>query len=150
MSVRTSGPSTTLEPPAESVSILRPSPRALFQYFLMLGATGFGGPTAGPIWQNYMSAAQGENCPEFEVPTTLPTLSPFSSEHTRSASEVSSGDEGEEEEKGDKKKQRKEKEAEEGEAEEEGEEEAEKEAPEPEHPEPQVPPQGIGGGVAPH
>ena len=46
MSVRTSGPSTTLEPPAESVSILRPSPRALFQYFLMLGATGFGGPIA--------------------------------------------------------------------------------------------------------
>jgi len=114
-------------------------------------ATGFGGPTAGPIWQNYMSAAQGEDCPEFEVPTSLPSLSPFSSEHTRSASEVSSGDEeAEEEEKGGKKKQRKEKE------EAEGEEEAaeEKEAPEPEpHPEPQpqpqAPPPSVGGGISP-
>ncbi len=112
-------------------------------------ATGFGGPTAGPIWQNYMSAAQGENCPEFEVPTTLPTLSPFSSEHTRSASEVSSGEE-EEEKKGGKSKHRKEKE-EEAKGEEEAEHEAEEEKPEPEpHPEPKGPPPSIGGGISPH
>ena len=47
--------------------------------------TGFGGPTAGPIWQNYMSAAQGSNCPDFSVPSTLPTLSSFFSDHTVSA-----------------------------------------------------------------
>jgi penicillin-binding protein 1A len=113
-------------------------------------ATGFGGPTAGPIWQNYMSAAQGENCPEFEVPSTLPSLSPFSSEHTRSASEVSSGEE--EEEKDGKKKQHKEKEDEAEEEEEEDEQEAEEEeAPEPDpHPEPKGAPPSIGGGVSPN
>ena len=37
--------------------------------------TGFGGPTAGPIWQYYMSAAQEGECPEFEVPASLPELS---------------------------------------------------------------------------
>ena len=37
--------------------------------------TGFGGPTAGPIWQNYMSNAQEGDCPEFEVPSSLPELS---------------------------------------------------------------------------
>ena len=30
--------------------------------------TGFGGPTAGPIWANYMSAAVEGDCPEFEAP----------------------------------------------------------------------------------
>ena len=39
--------------------------------------TGYGGSTAGPIWQNYMSAAQEGDCPEFEVPTDLPELSPL-------------------------------------------------------------------------
>jgi penicillin-binding protein 1A len=115
-------------------------------------ATGFGGPTAGPIWQNYMSAAQGENCPEFEVPTSLPSLSPFSSEHTRSGSEVSSGDEEEESEEseGGKKKHKAKDEEAEGEEEEESEPEAEKEAPEPEsHPEPHGPPPSIGGGISP-
>jgi penicillin-binding protein 1A len=50
-------------------------------------ATGFGGPTAGPIWQSYMSAAQEGECPEFEVPTSLPELSGLDSEHTSSSSE---------------------------------------------------------------
>jgi penicillin-binding protein 1A len=50
--------------------------------------TGFGGPTAGPIWQSYMSAAQGGECPQFEVPETLPELSAYNSDHTRSASEA--------------------------------------------------------------
>jgi penicillin-binding protein 1A len=55
-------------------------------------ATGFGGPTAGPIWQSYMSAAQEGECPEFEVPSSLPELSGLDSEHTSSSSESSSGD----------------------------------------------------------
>ncbi len=50
-------------------------------------ATGYGGPTAGPIWQSYMSAAQGSDCPQFEEPAELPELSAYSSDHTRSASE---------------------------------------------------------------
>jgi penicillin-binding protein 1A len=67
-------------------------------------ATGFGGPTAGPIWQSYMSSAQEGECPEFAVPDSLPELSGLDSEHT-SASGYSSGGyeeesyEGEEEEK---------------------------------------------------
>ena len=44
--------------------------------------TGFGGPTAGPIWQSFMSAAQEGECPEFEVPDSLPELSePDSEQH---------------------------------------------------------------------
>jgi len=46
MPVRAVGANTALELPPASVSIARPSPRALFQYFLILGATGFGGPIA--------------------------------------------------------------------------------------------------------
>jgi membrane peptidoglycan carboxypeptidase len=49
--------------------------------------TGFGGPTAGPIWRSFMEAAAGGNCPEFEVPSSLPELSGLSSSHTRSSSE---------------------------------------------------------------
>jgi penicillin-binding protein 1A len=52
--------------------------------------TGYGGPTAGPIWQSYMSAAQEGECPEFEVPDSLPELSGLDSEHT-SSSGYSSG-----------------------------------------------------------
>jgi penicillin-binding protein 1A len=44
--------------------------------------TGYGGPTAGPVWQNYMSAAQEGNCPDFEVPSSLPELSPYTEGHT--------------------------------------------------------------------
>jgi penicillin-binding protein 1A len=48
--------------------------------------TGYGGPTAGPIWQSYMSSAQEGECPEFEVPEDLPELSAYSSGHTTSGS----------------------------------------------------------------
>ncbi|HEX6456136.1 MAG TPA: transglycosylase domain-containing protein [Solirubrobacterales bacterium] len=51
--------------------------------------TGFGGPTAGPVWQNYMSSAQGSDCPEFEQPSSLPELEGLSSEHTSSSSSSS-------------------------------------------------------------
>ncbi|MGD9735658.1 MAG: transglycosylase domain-containing protein [Solirubrobacterales bacterium] len=44
--------------------------------------TGYGGPTAGPIWQNYMSAAQEGECPEFEVPSSMPELSPYTEGHS--------------------------------------------------------------------
>jgi penicillin-binding protein 1A len=44
--------------------------------------TGFGGPTAGPIWRQYMTAAQGGSCQQFTVPTSLPSLSSFTSSHT--------------------------------------------------------------------
>jgi penicillin-binding protein 1A len=48
--------------------------------------TGFGGPTSGPIWRSFMEAAQGGDCPDFEVPSTLPTLTSFHGEHTSSSS----------------------------------------------------------------
>jgi penicillin-binding protein 1A len=48
--------------------------------------TGFGGPTSGPIWRSYMEAAQGSNCPDFEIPSTLPTLTAYHGEHTSSSS----------------------------------------------------------------
>jgi penicillin-binding protein 1A len=48
--------------------------------------TGFGGPTSGPIWRSYMEAAQGGDCPDFQVPSSLPTLSSFHGEHTSSSS----------------------------------------------------------------
>jgi penicillin-binding protein 1A len=57
--------------------------------------TGFGGPTAGPIWQSYMSAAQEGQCPEFKVPESLPELSGLNSGHT-AGSGYSSGYEEEE------------------------------------------------------
>ncbi|MBS1880239.1 MAG: penicillin-binding protein [Actinobacteria bacterium] len=75
--------------------------------------TGFGGPTAGPIWQNYMSAAQGANCPEFEVPASLPELSPFTGGHTVSGASAKSPSEEEESETEPGEEEEKEKEAEE-------------------------------------
>ncbi|MGN6255886.1 MAG: transglycosylase domain-containing protein [Solirubrobacterales bacterium] len=60
--------------------------------------TGFGGPTAGPIWQSFMSAAQGSDCPEFEQPSSLPELEAFNSEHTSSSSSGYESPEGEYEE----------------------------------------------------
>lgn len=48
--------------------------------------TGYGGPTAGPIWANYMSAAHEGECPEFETPSSLPELSELDSDHTSSGS----------------------------------------------------------------
>jgi penicillin-binding protein 1A len=54
--------------------------------------TGYGGTTAGPIWRTFMeSAHSGSECPEFEVPESLPELSGLSSDHTSSSSEASSG-----------------------------------------------------------
>ncbi|HEX6205180.1 MAG TPA: transglycosylase domain-containing protein [Solirubrobacterales bacterium] len=48
--------------------------------------TGYGGPTAGPIWANYMSSATEGDCPEFEVPSSLPELDELDSDHTSSSS----------------------------------------------------------------
>jgi penicillin-binding protein 1A len=114
--------------------------------------TGFGGPTAGPIWQAYMSSAQEGDCPEFEEPTSLPELSALNAEHTASSSEASSSF-GEEEELGGKKKNKKEEEGSEEESEA-GEEEAEapeekpQPAPEPTPaPQPSAPP-SVGGGLS--
>jgi penicillin-binding protein 1A len=53
---------------------------------LSRASTGFGGPTSGPIWRSYMEAAQGSDCPDFEVPSSLPTLSAYHGEHTSSSS----------------------------------------------------------------
>jgi penicillin-binding protein 1A len=47
-------------------------------------STGFGGPTSGPIWRSYMEAAQASDCPDFQVPSSLPTLSAFHGKHTAS------------------------------------------------------------------
>jgi penicillin-binding protein 1A len=114
-------------------------------------ATGFGGPTAGPIWQSFMSSAQEGECPEFGVPSSLPELSGLSSEHTSSSSAVSPY--GEEEETYGAKKEPKE---EEEEAEKEGEESAPEPDPEPTPtpaptptPTPAGPPPSVGGGISP-
>jgi penicillin-binding protein 1A len=114
--------------------------------------TGFGGPTAGPIWQNYMSAAQEGNCPEFEQPTSLPELETLSSDHTRSSYEAGSEDEseesGESEEDGQKKQEREEK-AEEDEGGEEAESDPEPTQPSAPPVQPTGPPPSVGGGVSP-
>src|SRR5258708_20430048 len=44
-------------------------------------ATGFGGPTAGPIWRSFMESAVAGNFPEFAEPSNLPELSGLHSEH---------------------------------------------------------------------
>jgi penicillin-binding protein 1A len=112
--------------------------------------TGFGGPTAGPIWQSYMSAAQEGECPEFEVPEELPELSAFNGGHTTSSSYVSpfnteSESESEEEEKEKEKGKGKDEAAEE----EEGEEAAPEPTPTPTPtPGPSSPP-SVGGGISP-
>ncbi|HET7444057.1 MAG TPA: transglycosylase domain-containing protein [Solirubrobacterales bacterium] len=111
--------------------------------------TGFGGPTAGPIWRSYMEAAQEYNCPDFEEPTSLPELETLSTDHTRSSYEASSEGETEEpEESGDeqKEKEKAEKEEEGG-----GDEAEEEEAPEtPQTPESNPgPPPAVGGGISP-
>ncbi|HXR29717.1 MAG TPA: transglycosylase domain-containing protein [Solirubrobacterales bacterium] len=48
--------------------------------------TGYGGPTAGPIWRYYMESAVAGNCPEFTVPSSLPELSGLESDNTSSSS----------------------------------------------------------------
>jgi penicillin-binding protein 1A len=44
--------------------------------------TGYGGPTAGPIWRSFMESAVAGDCPEFSEPATLPELSELDSDHT--------------------------------------------------------------------
>jgi penicillin-binding protein 1A len=113
--------------------------------------TGYGGPTAGPIWQSYMSSAQEGECPEFEVPESLPELSELDSEHT-SASGYSSGYEEEESYEGEEEEEEETDSAEKGgdkEAEggEEGGNEAAPEATPAPAPTPSAPPSG--GGISP-
>ncbi len=55
--------------------------------------TGFGGPTAGPIWANFMSSAVEGDCPEFEAPSSLPDLSGLDSDHTSEGYESYEGEE---------------------------------------------------------
>ncbi len=52
--------------------------------------TGYGGPTSGPIWRSYMESAQGGDCPEFDVPSSLPDLTSFHGTNTSSSSSSSS------------------------------------------------------------
>jgi penicillin-binding protein 1A len=73
-------------------------------------STGFGGPTAGPIWRSFMESAAAGDCPEFSQPSNLPELSGLDSGHTSgssgSYSEVEEGFEegsGESEDEGSKK-----------------------------------------------
>jgi penicillin-binding protein 1A len=47
--------------------------------------TGYGGPTAGPIWANFMSSAHEGECPEFETPSSLPELSGLDSDDSSSS-----------------------------------------------------------------
>jgi penicillin-binding protein 1A len=89
--------------------------------------TGFGGPTAGPIWRYYMEAATAGECPAFETPETLPELSGLTGGHTASGS-YHSYSEGEEEYEYEESESGAEEEGEENEGEEA--EEAEEEAPE--------------------
>ncbi len=53
--------------------------------------TGFGGPTAGPIWRSFMESAVAGNCPEFPEPASLPELAGLDSGHTSGSSGSSSG-----------------------------------------------------------
>jgi penicillin-binding protein 1A len=55
--------------------------------------TGFGGPTAGPIWRSFMESAAGGDCPEFPEPSSLPELSGLDEGHTSGS--YSSSSEGE-------------------------------------------------------
>jgi penicillin-binding protein 1A len=114
-------------------------------------ATGFGGPTAGPIWASFMSSAANGDCPEFEEPASLPELDGLKSDHTRSSSEVAPETEPVEEVEEDGKKKKDEKK-------EEGGDEGAEQAPGPEPapaptpapapaPAP-APSEGVGGGVA--
>jgi penicillin-binding protein 1A len=109
--------------------------------------TGFGGPTAGPIWRAYMEAATAGKCPAFETPSSLPELSALTGGHTAAGGYHSSRF-GEEEEFGEESEEEGEEgeEAEEEEGEE-GAEEVEEEAPVEEAPEEAAPP--AGGGVSP-
>jgi penicillin-binding protein 1A len=108
--------------------------------------TGFGGPTAGPIWQSYMSSAQEGDCPEFEQ-ATEPELEGLDSGHTSGSGYESGYEEEESYESG----EEEESEEKPGKEKPEGEEAAEEEAPAAEptpEPEPATPPPA-GGGISP-
>jgi penicillin-binding protein 1A len=61
-------------------------------------STGYGGPTAGPIWRSFMEAANGGDCGEFATPSSLPQLSGLHGGHTSgSAGSSRSSGAGEEE-----------------------------------------------------
>jgi penicillin-binding protein 1A len=114
--------------------------------------TGFGGPTAGPIWQSYMSSAQGGECPEFNVPESLPELSGLDSSHTTASGYSGSGYEEEESFESEEKSSAEKggKEAEGGEAG--GNESAPAPTPTPTPtptPAPSGPPPSVGGGISP-
>ncbi len=108
--------------------------------------TGYGGPTAGPIWQDYMASAQGGECPQFETPEDLPELEAYNSDHTGSAYEAGGFED--EEEFGESEDE----EAEEKEKDEEGEEAEEDEPEASPTPESSPPPSSSspsGGGISP-
>ncbi|MGH2975341.1 MAG: transglycosylase domain-containing protein [Solirubrobacterales bacterium] len=52
-------------------------------------STGFGGPTAGPIWRSFMESAVAGDCPEFPEPSSLPELSGLDSGHVSGSSSSS-------------------------------------------------------------
>jgi penicillin-binding protein 1A len=107
--------------------------------------TGFGGPTAGPVWQNYMESAVEGDCPEFEQ-ATEPELEGLDSEHT-SGSGYESGYEEEESYEGGYEEEESEESPKEDKAE--GEAAAEEEAPAPEAEAEASPPPSAGGGISP-
>jgi penicillin-binding protein 1A len=59
-------------------------------------ATGYGGPTAGPIWRSFMESAVAGDCAEFVQPASLPELSPKLGGHTRGSGSSSDYEELEE------------------------------------------------------
>ena len=111
-------------------------------------ATGYGGPTAGPIWRYYMESAVAGECPEFPQPASLPELSTLDSEHTSSSGYSDEYDYGEEAPEESSKK----KNGDEGQEPDAEPEAAPEPAPEPAPapaPEPApVPPPSVGGGIA--
>jgi membrane carboxypeptidase/penicillin-binding protein len=110
-------------------------------------ATGFGGPTAGPIWRSFMESAVAGNCPEFVEPATLPELSGLHSEHT-SGSSGSYGEAEEEFEAGEEELEEAQQEAGKGKAGGEKAAEAEATPPPTPTPTPAPAPSSPGGGVA--
>jgi penicillin-binding protein 1A len=113
-------------------------------------ATGFGGPTAGPIWRSFMESAVAGDCPEFAEPSSLPELSGLDSEHTSSSSLAPS--ENEETEEGEEEPSEKKKGGDKGaesEAESTPEAESAPEAAPAPAPAPSQPSVGVSGGVSP-
>jgi penicillin-binding protein 1A len=109
--------------------------------------TGFGGPTAGPIWRSYMESTQEGDCPEFETPSSLPELSGYDSGHTSSSSSYRGSEDEEEYEYEESEEEEDEEKESKGEDKPEGEEGPEEEPPEPEQPPgPTTPAGGVGAG----